>query len=211
MAKQRTNFRQALLTAAQEARAEGEITRLEYLLIWMAPAGKLAKAQEYVTHEAVTSGVMATGADPTAFDWASILAFIKELLPLILQIFGMFGVKSASADVAALIVLAVALCCCGPVQAQCRAGRCEAPPVIVYAADADQIPAPALTPAEASALRAALDSAGSITLECGGLPPLFIRPGTLAALWSPTNAWWDRGPVRRWVSTPWRGRPALRR
>ena len=202
MAKQRTNFRQALLSAAQEARSEGEITRIEYLLIWMAPAGKLAKAQEYVTHEAVTSGVMSTGADPTAFDWASILAFIKELLPLILQIFGMFGVKSAS-DVAGLIVLALALCCCGSVQAQCRAGRCEAPPVIVYAADADQIPATSLTPADAAALRAAV--------ECGGLTPLFSRPGTIAGLWAPTNAWWDRGPVRRWVSAPWRGRPALRR
>lgn len=86
-------FRRALLAAAQQAREEGRINGWEMFRIRTASAlqpGRLREAQDAVADQACAAGLMSDGDDAEAFDWAALLDFIKELLPVILQIIAMF-------------------------------------------------------------------------------------------------------------------------
>jgi hypothetical protein len=94
MATATKGFRRALLSAASQARDEGKITGWELFRIRTVAAlvpGKLREAQDTVMDQACASGLMSDGAgDAEAFDWAALLDFIKELLPIILQIIAIF-------------------------------------------------------------------------------------------------------------------------
>jgi hypothetical protein len=88
-------FKLALLQAAQEEKAAGRLTGWEMLRIRMAlvfrPAA-VAEAQGEVVEHASAVGLCAANAgEDTAFDWTALLQFIKELLPLILQIISIFA------------------------------------------------------------------------------------------------------------------------
>jgi hypothetical protein len=89
-----TNFKSVVLAAASQARAEGQIFGFQLLRIRWALAfcpDKVKEMQSLVTENAVAAGVMKYGdAEDTAFDWTALIAFIKELLPLILQILSFF-------------------------------------------------------------------------------------------------------------------------
>ena len=90
----KTEFKTALLQAAAEARSAGEIDRGDYLRIWFVATFRpraLAQVQATVVHEAVSAGLMPPSANPEAFDWSALLAFIQALLPIILQIISIFG------------------------------------------------------------------------------------------------------------------------
>jgi len=103
MANATKGFRRALLAAAQEARREGRITGWELFRIRTVSAlapGKLREAQDRVVDNAVACGKMSTGVasvimgeaqgDAEAFDWMALLDFIRQLLPVILEIIALF-------------------------------------------------------------------------------------------------------------------------
>lgn len=87
-------FRRALLAAASQARDEGQITGWEMFRIRTAAAlapGKLREAQDVVMDQACAAGLMHEGdGDGESFDWMALLDFIKELLPVVLQIVALF-------------------------------------------------------------------------------------------------------------------------
>ena len=94
MAQATKGFRRALLAAATQARNEGQINGWELFRIRTVSAlypGKLREAQDVVMDQACAAGLMGEGAgDVEAFDWMALLDFIKELLPVILQIVALF-------------------------------------------------------------------------------------------------------------------------
>jgi hypothetical protein len=88
-------FRHALLKAAQEEHKAGRLTGWELYRVRLISAlrpRKLREAQDAVADQAYAAGYMAAASDGDAdgFDWAALLDFIKELLPIILQIIAMF-------------------------------------------------------------------------------------------------------------------------
>ena len=90
-----TGFRRALLKAAQEERAAGRITGWEMYRIRLASAlapRKIREAQDAVADQACAAGYMAAASDGdgVGFDWTALLDFIKELLPILLQIIALF-------------------------------------------------------------------------------------------------------------------------
>lgn len=88
-------FRETLLSAAYEERKSGRLGWFKYAKIQIASNNPetLEEIQSAVLEQAVRAGKIAPQAaeDPSAFDWSSLLAFIKELLPLILQIISIFS------------------------------------------------------------------------------------------------------------------------
>lgn len=94
MAQATKGFRRALLTAATQACDEGTISRWELFRIRTISAlypGKLKDAQDAVVDNACASGLMLDAdADNDGFDWTQLLAFIKEFLPILLQILAIF-------------------------------------------------------------------------------------------------------------------------
>lgn len=88
------SFKKTLEAAAVKAWKEGEITRWELAKVRMAIAFRpdaLVEIQASVTDDAVAAGKMKPAdAKAAAFDWSSLLEFIKQLLPLILQIISIF-------------------------------------------------------------------------------------------------------------------------
>lgn len=94
MAEATRGFRRALLAAAQQACAEGRLTRWELFRVRTVSAlapGKLREAQECVVDNAVAAGMMGEAeGDAEGFDWMAFLDFIKELLPILLQIIAIF-------------------------------------------------------------------------------------------------------------------------
>jgi hypothetical protein len=87
-------FRRALLTAAVQARDDGTISGWELFRIRTISAlqpGKLRDAQDAVVDNACAAGLMLdSDAESDGFDWTSLLAFIKEFLPILLQILAIF-------------------------------------------------------------------------------------------------------------------------
>lgn len=84
-------FKTALGTAATAAFQEGKITRWQLARLRMAIAFRadaMAEAQACVIDQACSEGVIRSAGDAelAGFDWTSLLAFIKEWLPFILQI-----------------------------------------------------------------------------------------------------------------------------
>ena len=93
------NFKAALQQAAADACQAGEISRWELARVRLAIAFRpraLAEVQGCVIDEACRAGKMAPqsaeAAEADGFDWAALLEFIKQLLPLILQIISIFSV-----------------------------------------------------------------------------------------------------------------------
>lgn len=88
-------FRRTLLAAAAEEVRDGNLTRWEMLRIRIACAlrpDKLRQSQTVVVDQACAAGLMRDAdAESADFDWTALLAFIKELLPLIMQIIAMFS------------------------------------------------------------------------------------------------------------------------
>ncbi len=88
-------FKKTLDEAAAQAFKSGEITRWQLARVRLAirfqPAA-VAEIQAAVVDDAVAAGRMAPGdAIAAAFDWAKLLDFIKQLLPIILQLISIFG------------------------------------------------------------------------------------------------------------------------
>ena len=93
------NFKAALQQAAEDACQAGEISRWELARVRLAIAFRpraLEDVQGCVIDEACRAGKMAPqsaeAAEADGFDWAALLEFIKQLLPLILQIISIFSV-----------------------------------------------------------------------------------------------------------------------
>jgi hypothetical protein len=88
------SFKKTLSKAADEAYREGQITRWELARIRMAIAFRpeaVAEIQASCCDEAVAAGKMKPAdGNASAFDWTALLDFIKQLLPLILQIISIF-------------------------------------------------------------------------------------------------------------------------
>lgn len=83
------DFKQTFLKAVDEARSEGEIGPLQALrarLIANNPR-RLGEVQKCCVEEMAYQGYAAPAAGDGAFDWSAFLAFLKELLPIILALF----------------------------------------------------------------------------------------------------------------------------
>jgi hypothetical protein len=93
------NFKAALQQAAEDACQAGEISRWELARVRLAIAFRpraVAEVQGCVVDEACRAGKMsadaAAAADGDGFDWNALLEFIRNLLPLILEIIKIFSV-----------------------------------------------------------------------------------------------------------------------
>lgn len=85
----RRDFRQVFLDAATQALRDKEINRFQHgrLIISSLRPRELANIQAWVHQNAIQEG-LATAASP---DWEAIIAFIKELIPLIVQLIDLFS------------------------------------------------------------------------------------------------------------------------
>lgn len=88
-------FKAALNNAATAAHREGKITRWQLARLRLAIAFRpdaMAEAQACVIDQGIQDGVLRDGSDAIkdGFDWARLLEFIKQLLPLIMQIIAVF-------------------------------------------------------------------------------------------------------------------------
>jgi hypothetical protein len=89
-------FKKALGDAAGQAYREGKISRWQLARLRMAIAFRadaMAECQACVIDQAQQDGLIgdAGPAQLDGFDWTNLLAWLKELMPLILQIIGMLG------------------------------------------------------------------------------------------------------------------------
>ena len=83
------SFKEVFLKAVDEARNEGDIGPLQAMKarrIANNPA-RLAKVEAACCEEASAAGFANSGPDVGGFDWNALLAFLKELLPIILALF----------------------------------------------------------------------------------------------------------------------------
>jgi hypothetical protein len=82
-------FRRSLITVSREALHEGKINRLEFsrIVVSSLMPQRLAQLRAVATENAVSEGLIPVGATP---DWNAFLAFLKELIPIILEIIKMF-------------------------------------------------------------------------------------------------------------------------
>jgi hypothetical protein len=91
------SFVNTLRAAAREAYNDREISRWELARINLASVFRrraLAEAQECVIAEAVQSGRFSASEEEMrgpGFDWDALLNFIRELLPLIMEIISLFN------------------------------------------------------------------------------------------------------------------------
>lgn len=83
-----TEFSDALVNAAAQARANREIGLFDYLRIKRAARSdrKLAAIYAGVCDEALDAGLVGESDDAFGFDWESILDFIGRLLDIILKL-----------------------------------------------------------------------------------------------------------------------------
>jgi hypothetical protein len=88
-----TSFRRSLVRAAEEAHDSGEITRGELFKIRISSLSRpvLRQMQQAVAEQAVHEGKIVAGSPMSAVNWDNLLQFIKELLPIILEIVKMFS------------------------------------------------------------------------------------------------------------------------
>lgn len=87
------NFRRTLIKAAEEAHDTGEITRGDLFRLRFASLRPQVAAQleRCCAEQAELEGIMPAGSSFNAFDWTTLLAFIRELLPLILELIKIFS------------------------------------------------------------------------------------------------------------------------
>ncbi len=85
-----TAFRRTLLQAARESRKSGAIDTKQYFTIVAASYNPRAmdRIRSAVQDAAIEEGLVAVNAE---IDWDAILAFIKELIPLIIQLIELFS------------------------------------------------------------------------------------------------------------------------
>ena len=83
------NFREVFLKAVDEARADGEIGPFQAMRARMIAANprRLQQVCDKCCEEAAYQGYSVPAAGDAAFDWSAFLAFLKELLPIILALF----------------------------------------------------------------------------------------------------------------------------
>jgi hypothetical protein len=87
------SFRRSLIKAAEEAQSNGEISRAELFKIRIASISRpaLRQMQQAVVEQATHEGKIIAGTPIGAVNWDGLLQFIKELLPIILDIIKMFA------------------------------------------------------------------------------------------------------------------------
>ena len=83
------NFREVFLKAVDEARADGEIGPFQAMRARLIAGNprRLSDVQKKCCEEAAYQGYAVPAAGDGAFDWTAFLAFLKELLPIILALF----------------------------------------------------------------------------------------------------------------------------
>lgn len=83
-----SNFRSSLLDAAEQAARAGEIDRRDVFRLRLATS--LPRVLDRLEHEccqhAQASGLAAANQSAAAIDWTNLISFLKELLPVILEI-----------------------------------------------------------------------------------------------------------------------------
>ena len=82
-----------IMEAVESARKDGEIGVLEYWRIKQRCKNEdcCREVREAILHEAKSARIPMASKDNGAPDWSSILEFIKQLIPLILQIVKLFA------------------------------------------------------------------------------------------------------------------------
>lgn len=91
--KSLADFRKTLMTSAEQAYKEGEMTRVEVFKLRVATMNpKVLRAMHQATAEHVLSEGKAKSF--SAIDWTKLVEIIKELLPVILQIISLFGASN---------------------------------------------------------------------------------------------------------------------
>jgi hypothetical protein len=85
-----SKFRTALLKAADQAAKDKEISRLDVFKLRLATMNRGTLER---LHQATAEHVLSEGkfASYSAIDWNQLLAFIKELLPIILELIKLFS------------------------------------------------------------------------------------------------------------------------
>lgn len=78
------NFRSSLIRAAEEAFDNGQITRFQLVRIRLASIRRAEEIQTCCEEELQKAGKM-PAAGPGGIDWMKFLAFLKEILPIILM------------------------------------------------------------------------------------------------------------------------------
>lgn len=83
-------FRRVLIKAAEQSFREGELSRVDLLRLRVASLSptKLQQMQTACAEQAVQEGKAVSIA---AIDWEKLAAFIKEILPVIIEIVKLFG------------------------------------------------------------------------------------------------------------------------
>lgn len=91
----RSSFKSALLSAAEAEFNVGRITRFQLRLInatALFRPWKIRQCEAFVVDEAVKAGKIGdASAVSDGFDWNALLEFIRELLPIILEIISWFN------------------------------------------------------------------------------------------------------------------------
>jgi len=92
-AKSLKEFRQALLKSAESSVRSGELSRMDLMRLRLAT---LSPKVLSTLHQAAAEQVLSDGlaASYGAIDWNALLAFIKELIPLILELIKLFSDNS---------------------------------------------------------------------------------------------------------------------
>jgi len=83
-------FRAALLKSGEQAVKAGELSRLDLMRLRLATMSPkmLSAAHQFAAEQCLSDGLCASYG---AIDWNQLLAFIKELIPLILELIKLFS------------------------------------------------------------------------------------------------------------------------
>jgi hypothetical protein len=86
-------FAKAVRQAAEAARFAGDLGPVQQWRINRATRNprQLARIYAGTVHEAMAAGSLTDADDVYGFDWQSLLAFLKDFLPVILQIISIFS------------------------------------------------------------------------------------------------------------------------
>lgn len=90
----RKEFRTALMEAAEAAHEEGSITRGQRMVIRAATLvpGVRHRLEEAIKAEAMAGGELEAGdVDDRGLDFSSLVEFMKQIMPLILQLIALFS------------------------------------------------------------------------------------------------------------------------
>ena len=87
------NFWATFDAAVTQAVKDREITRGQAVRLRISGTVRRRKLRTYCSQQAEIAGLVPSAgrADLDGFDWEGLLSFIKELLPIIMQIISIFG------------------------------------------------------------------------------------------------------------------------